>query len=264
LHSSLEMSLQNKTAIISGASKGIGAAIAKELASEGCSLCLIGRNSKNLENVKKECQKISVASSKHIILTGDITDAAFRQQIIDTSTAAFDQIDILINNAGTMQLGCVEDSPLEKFDSIFDINFRVHYDMSRKCIPHLVKSKGCIINISSVMSVRPNHIVTPYAIAKAALDQLTTCMAAELGPKGVRVISINPAVIATDLWKLDGLSDEACAEFMKSLESSHALKRIGKPEEVAKVVATMVSQSASFITGSRILIDGGMSTLPPA
>uniref|UniRef100_T1J962 mRNA guanylyltransferase n=1 Tax=Strigamia maritima TaxID=126957 RepID=T1J962_STRMM len=255
------MRLQDKVAIVTGASRGLGAAIATELASEGCSLTLVGRTSTRLDSVKFECQKISTATQKPLTIAGDLTQSDFRQYVVQETLKRFSKIDILVNNAGIMELGSVQQSTLEAFDKTFDINFRVPYDLCRLCIPHLKKIKGCIINMSSIVSVRPNYTVTPYAISKAAMDQLTVCLAAELGSSAVRVVSINPGVIPTNLWEFENMNEEENKEFIKSFESSHALNRNGTPREVAKIVAVMASDVASFISGSRILVDGGMATL---
>ncbi|MCA1623931.1 MAG: SDR family oxidoreductase, partial [Acidobacteria bacterium] len=166
-------------------------------------------------------------------------------------------IDILINAAGIILNGTIENTSLDDWDKMMNINLRSLFFLTQKCVPHLEKTKGNIVNVSSVAGLRSFPNVLAYCVSKAALDQLTRCSALELAPKGIRVNAVNPGVVVTSLHKRGGMSDEDYEQFLKNSEKTHPLGRVGAPEEVAELIYFLASEKAAWITGATYEIDGG-------
>uniref|UniRef100_A0A0R3RPG1 3-oxoacyl-[acyl-carrier-protein] reductase n=1 Tax=Elaeophora elaphi TaxID=1147741 RepID=A0A0R3RPG1_9BILA len=198
-------------AVITGASSGIGKATAEYFAEKGYNLSLNGRNEKALEVTVSNC--ITKGLNKDSILTtvGDLTDEKVATTLIERTVEKFGRTDSLINAAGILVNGKVMDCTMEDYDYLMDINLRSVVQLTRKAIPYLIKTKGSIVNVSSIngpCSVSLFAGVTFYCMSKAGLDQFTKCLALELGPEGVRVNSVNPGVIITDIHKRSGMSDK--------------------------------------------------------
>jgi len=146
---------------------------------------------------------------------------------------------------------------LEQYDRVMNITVRSAYQLTMLCVPHLITTCGNIVNVSSVTGTRSFPGVLAYCMAKSAVDQMTSCTALELASKGVRVNSVNPGVIVTEVHKRGGLSDDAYAKFLEHSKTTHPLGRVGDAEEVAQAIAFLASSNASFITGEHLHIDGG-------
>lgn len=160
--------------------------------------------------------------------------------------------------------GSVENTSLRDYDNIMNINVRSIFFLMQLAIPHLKKTKGNIVNISSVNGLRAFANVAAYCISKSALDQLTRTAAIELAPDGVRVNSVNPGVIVTDIHKRGGMTEEEYRQFLERSKTTHALGRPGEVEEVAKSVAFLATnEDSSFITGVTLSVDGGRHALCP-
>ena len=147
---------------------------------------------------------------------------------------------------------------MEQYDRVMNVNLRAVYQLTMLCVPHLIAARGNVVNVSSLAGTRavlPE--VLAYSMAKAALDQMTSCTALDLASKGVRVNSVNPGVIVTEVLKRAGMSDDACAKFLEHSKTTHPLGRAGDAEEVAQAIAFVASSNASFITGEHLHIDGG-------
>lgn len=248
--------LTGKIALITGGSSGIGAATAKLFSRLGARVALTGRNSENLKSVGQQC-------SEPLLLEGDLTKEEDTERILDTTISHFGKLDVLVNCAGILELGSIENTSLEQYDRLMNINVRSIYHLTMLAVPHLVKTKGNIVNVSSVNGMRSFPNVLAYCMSKSALDQFTRCVALELAPKQVRVNAVNPGVTITELQKRGGLSDEAYAKFLERSKETHALGRPGEPEEVAATIAFLASDSASFITGATVPVDGGRHAMCP-
>lgn len=253
-------SLAGKVAVITGASSGIGAATAKLFAQRGASLVLTGRNQENLEKVASEC---TGDNRKPITIIANLDKENEVENIVKETVNKLGQLDILVNNAGILEMGTIENTSLEQYDRVMNTNVRAIYQLTMLAVPHLVKSQGCIVNVSSVNGVRSFPGVLAYNISKSALDQLTRCVALELAPKKVRVNSVNPGVIITDLQRRGGLDEEAYSKFLARSRETHALGRPGEPEEVAESIAFLASDAASFTTGATFPVDGGRHAMCP-
>lgn len=244
--------------IVTGASSGIGAATSILFSKLGAQLSLTGRNLNALNETLDKCEKSSV-----LLNQADLSIEQDTERVINSTIKKFGKLDILINSAGVIEYGSVENTSLEQFDRVMAINLRSIYHIIMLATPHLIKAKGNIVNISSVNGVRPFQNMLAYCISKSGLDQLTKCVAIELASKKVRVNGVNPGVIVTGLQKRGGLSDEAYEQFLINSKNTHALGRPGEPDEVAASIAFLASDAASFITGETLKIDGGRNLLCP-
>jgi len=256
-------SISGKVALITGASSGIGAATAVLFARLGAKLSLTGRNEENLKKVVEECKKQSTIQTSPFLVLGDVTNEKDVKKMVDSTVEKFGQLDILVNNAGIIEFGSIETATLDQYDRIMNVNVRSVYHMTMLAVPHLIKTKGSIVNVSSVCGTRSFPGVLTYCVSKSAIDQLTSCIALELAAKGVRVNSVNPGVIVTELQKRGGLTEKAYAEFLVRTKETHPLGRAGEPEEVARTIAFLASDASSFITGAHLPVDGGRHAACP-
>jgi len=249
---------KSKVVIVTGSSTGIGAGVAAKFAKEGAAgVVLHGRQEAALKNVKEQVEKAGPGVKVHICV-GDITDAKVRENLINGTISQFGRLDILVNNAGISIPTLVCETSIDVFDKIIDVNVRSLIVLTQLAIPHLVKTKGNIVNVSSVAALKAMPRFTFYCMSKIALDHFTRCLAVELGPKGVRVNAVNPGAIPeTELGTRQGASVEQVKEYMEKAGAAYPLRRPGTIEEVADVITFLASEKAQFITGVNVPIDGG-------
>ncbi|XP_052789805.1 uncharacterized oxidoreductase MexAM1_META1p0182-like [Mya arenaria] len=255
-------SLKDKVAIITGASSGIGEGVAVHLASLGCRLVLTGRTQEKLDRVIKKCRTAGCAEGNLVAISGDITTHATRMNVVEQAEVRWGRLDILINNSGIVCTTSLANVTKVDYDLTFDNNIRCHVLMTKACLPYLVKTKGCVINNSSAYSQTPNIDHGVYCMTKAAMDMFTKCLALEMGPKGVRVNSINPGLIATNMYRKKEVKMKDDAFFQKYLEENAAqtpLGRTGLPHDCAQAVAFLASDASSFISGETLFVDGARS-----
>lgn len=252
------MTFAGKVILITGASSGIGAATANHLAKLGASLSLSGRNVNNLKQVQNDTN-----AKNCITVTGDVTNETDTARIVGETIKHYGQLDVLINNAGILESGTIENTSLEQFDRVMNTNIRSIYHLTMLAVPHLIETSGNIVNVSSVNGIRSFPGVLAYNISKAAVDQFTRCVALELAAKGVRCNAVNPGVTVTNLHKRGGMNEEAYAKFLEHSRTTHALGRPGKASELAEAIAFLASDAASFITGVSLACDGGRHAMCP-
>lgn len=245
------MSFLNKVVIVTGASSGIGADAAKQFATQGAKVVLVGRNVENLNAVRNSFP----AGAEALIITADVRTGA--DEIIDKTIKGFGQIDILINNAGILKSGTIETTTVADFDEVLSVNLRSVFKLTQAAVPHLVKTKGNIVNVSSVAGVRAFPNVVSYCVSKAALDQFTKCISLELAPKGVRVNSVNPGTVVTNIHQRSGMDGEQYVAYLERGKSTHALGRVGDVADVSSAILFLAGDTASFVTGSCLIVDGG-------
>ena len=234
-----------KTAIVTGASSGIGKAAAVRFAAEGYRVLAVGRNEPALRE----------ASSWTLALNLTEEDAATR--VVARALEDSGRIDAIVNAAGIIASGSIETTDLQAGDYMMGINVRVPFALIQAAVPALTETRGAVVNVSSVAGLRafPNLIV--YCISKAALDQLTRCAALDLAPKGIRVNAVNPGVVVTNLHRRSGMAEDAYANFLEHSKTTHPLGRPGDADEVADLIFYLASERAGWITGETISIDGG-------
>ena len=249
-----ERQFTGKVAFVTGATSGIGQACAIAFASQGANVVCVGRNAEALKSIE---QKVRELGAQPLTIKADLSREQEAQQAVEESVRVFGGIDILVNAAGHISSGTIENTSLEAWDDMMNVNVRAVFELMQKALPSLIERKGNIVNISSVTGLRAFPGVLAYCVSKAALDQLTRCASLELAAKGVRVNAVNPGVVVTQIHKRGGMSEEAYAAFLEHSKQTHPLGRTGRPEEIASLVLYLASDQASWITGATYSIDGG-------
>ena len=243
------MTLNGKRALVTGASRGIGAAIAKALAAEGADVAITYE--KSAEAAAEVVRAIEAQGRRAFAIQADNANVAAVQASITQTVAKLGGLDILVNNAGILRLASVEDISLEDIDALLDVNIRAPIVASKAAIPHLGKG-GRIINIGSFFADKvPGGAGLPvYALSKSALTAFSQGLARELGPRDITVNVVQPGSIDTDM-------NPAHGPFGDTLSAITALGRYGKVEDIANMVAFLASAKAQYITGTTLTVDGG-------
>jgi len=251
--------LKGKTAIITGSSSGIGLGIAVKYAELGCQITLHGnKNLQGLEDAKKQCIAKGLKEDDVLTIVGDISDDKIRTKILTDTVQKFGKIDILINNAGISffnQTNLDGSSTLDAYRQMMEVNVAAVIDITQKAVPYLIKTKGNIINISSIAGCAPITGFCIYGMTKCALNHYTKCMAQELGPHGVRVNSINPGAVATPIYTKMGLDSSAMIE---NMAKTNPLGIAGFPEDIANAAVYLGTDQSKYVTGLHLIIDGGL------
>ncbi len=246
--------MKGKVALVTGASSGIGRATSLRLAREGAVVIGVGRNQSELGSLRDEAHQIGGVVKPHL---AEVTETSQIDRLVTETVETHSRIDILVNAAGIIKNGSIEDTTLADWDKMMNINLRAMFYLTQKCVPHLVASKGNIVNVSSVTGLRAFPNVLAYCVSKAGTDQLTRCAALELAPKGVRVNAVNPGVIVTNLHKRGGMDEAVYEKFLENAKNTHPLGRPGTADEVAELITFLASDKAGWITGVTYSIDGG-------
>jgi NAD(P)-dependent dehydrogenase (short-subunit alcohol dehydrogenase family) len=242
-----------KVAFVTGATSGIGHACAMAFAQAGANVVCVGRKEDALMELE---QKIRETGSG-VLIRADLAHEDEAERAVQQAVSVFGGIDVLVNAAGHISSGTIENTSLQAWDDMMNVNVRASFVLMQKAAPSLIERRGNIVNVSSVTGLRAFPGVLAYCVSKAALDQLTRCAALELAGKGVRVNAVNPGVVVTQIHKRGGMSEEAYAAFLEHSKSTHPLGRTGTPEEIASLVLYLASDDASWITGATYSIDGG-------
>lgn len=250
------MSFEDKVILITGASSGIGAACAEYFAKEGARLALVGRNADKFANLLDHIQENGTKHEPLVILSDLTTEA---ENIITETIEKYQQLGILINCAGIAKIGNLDNTQLEDFDQIFATNVRGPFELTQRAVPHLITSKGNIVNISSVLAMRATTELLSYAMSKAAVDHFTRCVALELASKGVRVNTVNPGVVNTDFHQHAGVPPENVSAALQEMAKRHPLGRVAETQDVVQAVAFVCGDNANFITGINLPVDGGLN-----
>lgn len=248
------MDFKNKVIIITGASVGIGETTALKLASYSAKLVLVARNEEKLKQVASKIEKCKAI--KPLIVKADLEKDEDVIKIVEKTIECFGKIDVLINNAGAGVIAGLKDG-IRPYDKMMTLNIRCPYFLTSLASPYLIKSKGNVVNISSVASTKAMINFMSYCISKAALDMFTKCAAKELAMHGVRVNSVNPGPTVSEFHDRLGLGPKETENLMKERAEESPLKKIAKTEEVADLVMYLASDMACSITGSVYVIDNG-------
>jgi 3-oxoacyl-[acyl-carrier protein] reductase len=244
--------LAGKVAVVTGASKGIGASIAMHLAAEGAAVAVNYATSK--EGAQRVVDEIRQKGGKAIVAAANVAKEADIERLFAETKKAFGSVDILVNNAGIYEFAPIEDVTAEHFHKQFDLNVLGLLLASRAAVKHFGPAGGTIINISSVVATTTPASASVYSATKAAVDAVTKSLAKELGPRKIRVNAINPGMVETEGTHGAGILS---SDWRTQYEAQAPLGRIGQPQDIAAAAVFLASSDSSWITGETIAISGG-------
>jgi 3-oxoacyl-[acyl-carrier protein] reductase len=245
--------LEGKVAVVTGASKGIGAEIARRMAADGAAVAVNYSSSK--EGADRVVAEITKAGGNAVAVHANVSKPADIPRLFAETKKAFGRVDILVNNAGIYEFLPLEQVTPEHFHRQFDLNVLGLILASQEAVKHFGTDGGSIINVSSVAGTVGLPMASVYSATKAAIDAVTRALSKELGPRKIRVNSINPGMVETEGVQASGLGE---GDFRKQVEAQTPLGRVGQPNDIAPVAAFLASADAGWITGETIHISGGM------
>jgi NAD(P)-dependent dehydrogenase (short-subunit alcohol dehydrogenase family) len=250
------------TVVVTGASSGIGRATALRFAREGAAVFAVGRKASALDDVAGQIRR---AGGRCERFDADVTADGAPAAIVGAALSAFGRLTTIVNAAGIIASGSIENTTDAQWDEMLDVNLRAPFRLMRAAAAALIETarttspvpNASVVNVSSVTGLRAFPGVLAYCVSKAAMDQLTRCAALEMAPYGVRVNAVNPGVTISNLHRRSGMNDEAYAAFLERSKQTHPLGRAGEPEEIADLIWFLASAQSGWITGETISIDGG-------
>jgi 3-oxoacyl-[acyl-carrier protein] reductase len=245
--------LKNKVAVVTGASKGIGADIAKALASEGASVVV--NYSSSREGADKVVTEITAKGGKAVAVQGDVSKAHDVTRIFAETKKAFGKLDVLVNNAGVYQFAPLEEITEEHFHRIFDINVLGLLLATKEAAKYFGPEGGSVINIGSAVTAVKPPASAVYTATKGAVDSITGVLSKELGPKKIRVNSINPGMVETEGVHSAGFIG---TDFEKGLVAQTPLGRLGQPNDISPVAVFLASDDSGWLTGETLIASGGL------
>ena len=237
-----------KTVIVTGAGSGIGAATVRLFSAEGANVIAFG-----LGQEKMDASIAGLPTDRTVAVAGNTSQAADAGAVVAKAIERFGGLDVLVNNAGVVVQGDVTTTSEEDFTRVMAVNVTGYFLMAKAAIPELKKTKGSIVQTSSVSGLGGDWAMAAYNASKGAVTNLTRAMALDLGKDGVRVNAVNPSLTKTGMTK--DMGDATIAKFMDRIP----MRRIGQPEDVAKVIMFLASDDAGFVTGVNLPVDGGLS-----
>jgi NAD(P)-dependent dehydrogenase (short-subunit alcohol dehydrogenase family) len=243
-----------KAVLVTGATSGIGKACAMAFAKQGARVACVGRKESALATVLEDIKNYG---GDALPIKADLAVATEADGAIRQTADAFGGLDVLVNAAGHISSGTIENTSDEAWDEMMNVNVRAAFRLMRQAMPHLIERRGNVVNVSSVTGLRSFPGVLAYCVSKAAVDQLTRCSALEVASKGVRINAVNPGVVVTEIHKRGGMNNDAYEAFLEHSKSTHPLGRVGQPDEIAALVTFLASDEARWITGATYSIDGG-------
>jgi 3-oxoacyl-[acyl-carrier protein] reductase len=246
--------LAGKTAIVTGASKGIGASIAKHLAAQGASVVVNYSSSK--EGADRVVAEITSGGGHAVAIQANVSKPAEIERLFSGAKDAFGTLDILVNNAGIYDMKPLKEVTPEHFHSQFDLNVLGLLLTTQQALAHFGSEGGSVINISSIVSTYAPPGVSVYSATKAAVDAITRSLSKELGGRNIRVNSINPGMVETEGTQSAGITDPSNG-FRQHIESTTPLGRIGQPQDIATAAVFLASSDSAWITGETFYISGG-------
>ena len=245
--------LKGKVAVVTGASKGIGASIAEHLAAEGASVVVNYATSKS--GADAVVKKITSKGGKAIAVQGDVSKSKDITKLFAETKQAYGKVDILVNNAGIYEFAPLEAVTAEHFHKQFDLNVLGLLLTTQEAVKLIGPEGGSIINIGSVVGSMPSAMASVYSATKGAVDSITIALSKELGPKKIRVNAVNPGMVETEGMHTAGFAE---SDFQKSIEAGTPLGgRIGQPEDIGKSAVFFASEDAGWVTGQTVLVAGG-------
>ncbi|CAG2165947.1 unnamed protein product [Oppiella nova] len=249
-----------KVVLITGSGGGIGAVTAVEFARLGARVVVTDFRKDRVSVVAKQCAEASPTGDKALEVVADVTNDDDCRRLVADTIKTFKKLDILVNNAGRGIVSSIWDGDiLDKYELIMNTNLRSVVWLTHLCVEHLEKTKGNIVNVSSIAALKPKQLSYLYSMSKAALDMFTKCVALELGPKGIRANIINPGPVKSEFVEISrNVTKEKSDELFAERAKICPIGRVGEPLDVAKAVLYLTSDEASFVTGSNFVVDGGV------
>jgi len=258
------MSFKGKSVIVTGSSSGIGLEAALIFGNEGASVTIHGQNEERLNKTEELLKKNGVPESRILRVLGPIEKEETQTKLIDETVKKFGKLDILVNNAGISHRTDLEPNSLENLDYVMDTNLRSVIALTRLAVSHLEKTKGNVVNVSSVGAQRVAIHATPYVLTKAAMDHYTRNAAVLYADKGIRVNTVSPGATSTSFGSRHNVPEETLKDFYQHyIDNVIPMHRFGSAKEVANVIEFVASDKASYVTGSNIVVDGGILAGPP-
>ena len=245
--------LEGKVAVVTGASKGIGASIALHLAAKGAAVVV--NYSSGEAGANRIVGEIVGAGGRAIAVQANLANEPDVRRLFEESVKAFGPIDILVNNAGIYEFARIEDVTVEHYRKIFDVNVLGVLLATREAVKHFRPDGGNVINISSIAATSAPPETSVYSATKGAVDTITMVLAKELGPRGIRVNAVNPGMVVTEGVRSAGID---ASDFRKQVEAQTPLGRVGQPHDVAPAVVFLASDDAGWITGETLHVGGGL------
>ena len=244
--------LTGKTVLVTGASKGIGAEIARRLAAEGAAVIVNYASSK--AGADKIVSDIAAAGGRAVAVQADVSKEADVRRMFAESTTAFGRVHVLVNNAGVYEFGPIEEMTELLYRRLFDLNVLGLLLATREAVKQFGPEGGNIINIGSVAATAAPATGAVYSATKAAVDTITKSLAKELGPRKIRVNSVNPGMVETEGTQAQGITQ---SDWAKQVAAQTPLRRLGRPADIAPVVAFFASDESGWITGETVVVSGG-------
>lgn len=245
------MSGLKKSVIITGGGSGVGAATAKKMIQNGWAVTIFGRTQSKLDDVLADIAQ----ADDTLTVQGDVSDRDDVQRLIDTHIARFGRLDGLVNNAAVVGGGAINEVTIDDWKKLMSINVDGVFNTINLSVEHLKEAKGAIVNVSSVSGIRGDWGFSPYCASKGAVSNFTRALALDLGNQGVRINAVAPSLIDTEMASFV-TSNET---MMEKFSSRSPFGRAAKPEEIASVIAFLLSDEASFVNGVNLPVDGGVS-----
>ncbi|MCS5703102.1 MAG: glucose 1-dehydrogenase, partial [Acidobacteria bacterium] len=242
-----------RVALVTGASSGIGRATALRFAEEGAAVALLGRDRGALEETSAAVEDLGASS---VMVVADLNESAQCRAAVDEAVAFKGRLDVLVNVAGIIASGDLASTTEEGWAEMMRINLDCVFVLMQAALPYLQTTAGNIVNVSSVTGLRAFPGVLAYCVSKAGLDQLTRCAALELAESGVRVNAVNPGVVVSNLHRRSGMQENAYEEFLEHSKTTHPLGRVGQPKDIAEAIIYLASSQAGWVTGVTLSLDG--------
>ncbi|XP_053612583.1 3-oxoacyl-[acyl-carrier-protein] reductase FabG-like [Plodia interpunctella] len=252
----MEISFKNKVVLVTGASAGIGESIALLFAKYEAKLALVGRSESSLWAAAASCEELS--GETPLVVFADLSTDEGCELVANKTIDHFGKLDILVNNAGVGARTTIQTTDMAMFDRVFNLNVRGVYNLTRLLVPHLIKTKGNIVNISSISGTKVSVGSLPYSMTKAALDHFTRLVALELAPTGVRVNAVLPGfTVSKFVTRMTNYSEKEYKDWLNEAKSGIPMREVCTGEDVAQAVLHLASDRSRLVTGALLPVDGG-------